>query len=864
MGEVYKATDTRLDRTVAIKILPQRVGADPEVRQRFEREAKTLAALSHPHICPIYDVGKHDGIDFLVMEYLEGETLADRLAKGALPLDLALRFATEVAGALDKAHRQGIVHRDLKPGNVMLTKSGTKLLDFGLAKLQPAQAITGVSIAATVSQPLTGAGTLLGTLHYMSPEQLEGNDADHRSDIFSFGAVIYEMVTGKKAFEGKSAASVIAAVLEREPPAIRAQQPLTPSALEHVVVHCLMKDPDERWQSAGDLKQELKWIASNAAAPSSSSSPADRRRLTVERLMWTAAVMVVAGITAGLAIWVRPLAAPAEEMRLEIMTPPTTEPSSFALSPDGRMMVYAAGSQGRSRLFLRLFSDGTVRPLDGTDGARNPFWSPDNLSIGFFAEARLKILDIAGRSVTTLANVADGNGGSWSRDGVILYAPTGVNALSRVSRTGGTPQAATQLLPRQRSHTFPQFLPDGRHFVFYAAGPADTRGVYVGELDSAGIRRVLDADSLGAFVAPDQLFFARQDTLFAQRFDVERLEVSGVPEIITEQIAGPRRAAVSASDAGTIAYRASGGAVERRHIWFDRTGKEVGAVGDASLGGNTPTLSPDQKRLAIPRLVDGNTDVWILDIARDIIERFTSHPALDSHPTWSPDGTRIVFQRFGDGRGDLYLKPVNGTGDEQLVLSNPAGKIPTDWSSNGEFILYKEGAGPGLRQGWDIFALRIDGDREPIPIVQTPGDDREGQFSPDGKWVAYQSDETGTSEIYVQPFLRPGKRERISPGGGFQVRWRSDGKELFYLTPDGRLMSVPIAPDPADGSLQAKAPAPLFLTHVVGVDLTIARQQYTPSLDGRRFLIHSITSEAASPPITLILNRRARGTISTK
>jgi Tol biopolymer transport system component len=572
--------------------------------------------------------------------------------------------------------------------------------------------------------------------------------------------------------------------------------------------------------------------------------------------MWIAAMMLVGLVATALVTWGRRPVASAPEMRLDIATPPTTDLLSFALSPNGRDLVYVAGDDGRSRLWLRVLADGTSRPLDGTDGAQAPFWSPDSLSVGFFAEGRLKILDVAGRSVRTLASAAQGIGGAWSRAGVILYAPNGVSGIVRVASTGGSPQPASALLPSQRAHSFPQFLPDDHHFLFYAPGPADTRGVYVGELDSQAARRLVDADAAGIFVAPDQLLFVRQGALLAQHLDVGRMAVTGVPEVIAEQVATDRRvwrAAVSADDTGVIAYRASGASTEPRHIWFDRSGREVGTLGDHGSG-NTVTLSPDQKRAAMPRPVDGNTDLWTLDIARGILERFTSDSGLESHPLWSPDSSRMVFQRFTNNRGDIYVKPVDG-GTEQLVLSNGLGNIPTDWSTDGTYILYKQGTVLGA--SWDILAMRIDGDRKPIPVAQTPADEREGQFSPDGKWVAYQSDETGQFEIYIQPFQRSGRRERVSPNGGAQVRWRADGKELFYLTLDGEMMSVPIQFDLAGDPMKLGAPVRLFMTRIIGVVVPIARQQYTPSLDGQRFLVHSIVGDATTtPPITLILNRR--------
>ena len=508
MGEVYKATDTRLGRTIAIKVLPPHVANDADLRRRFEREARTISSLNHPHICALYDVGSQDGVDFLVMEYIDGETLAERLARGALPLEQALRYAVQIADALDKAHRQTIVHRDLKPGNIMLAKSGAKLLDFGLAKTSPpTAAMAPTSIGATVSTPLTTHGTIVGTLHYMAPEQVAGGEVDARGDIFAFGAVLYEMVTGRRAFDGKSAASIIAAILERDPPAMATLQPLTPPALDHVLRRCLAKEPDERWQTAADLMRELTWIADSGAASSAqvrlSVSPSRR-----ERLAWAsglALVSVVALVLAGLLS--RP-AAVAPETRVEIATPPTTDPASLAIAPDGRRIVYAATTGGQSRLWLRTLDSADPRELPGTDRGRLPFWSPDSRSIGFFADGRFKRLDIESGVTQDLVNAILTLGGTWNADDVLLFSMAATQPIVRLPAAGGTPVPITPV-ERGIGHRTPHFLPDGRHFLYQVMSDPNTRGIHVGVLDGSASQRLLDVESPAAY-AVGHLFYVKK------------------------------------------------------------------------------------------------------------------------------------------------------------------------------------------------------------------------------------------------------------------------------------------------------------------------------------------------------------------
>jgi len=581
MGEVYKARDTRLDRTVAIKVLPADFAADAGLRERFEREAKLIAALSHPHICALHDVGRQENTDFLVMEHLDGETLETRLTKRALPTDQALQLAIQIADALAAAHRAGIVHRDLKPGNVMLTRTGAKLLDFGLAKAA-APAVAGrLSMLPTTPPGLTQQGTILGTFQYMAPEQLEGRDADARTDIFAFGAVLYEMLTGRRAFDAASHASLIAAILERDPPPVSLLRPRTTAALDRIVAKCLVKDPEARWQSARDLHDELRWTAESRSA--SVASHAERAAGSKVRERVLAAVAALAVTAAGAVIWLS-LQSPAPEpivTRFEIPTPPTTTATSFALSPDGRQLAYVATTDGQSRLWIRPLNETSAHALAGTEGATYPFWAPDGRTIGFFAESKLKRVDFDGGAPQVLTDTTpQARGGTWSAEDVILFAPDSGNfrttsVLVRVPASGGTPVAVTRLTEGERSHRWPQFLPDGRSFLFFSAiaGP-EIQGVYRGSLDDSTQRRVLATDASGLFVLPDHFLFVRGDALMTARFDAASGTVIGEPLAIAQPIgrdAGTFSDMFSASP-DVLAYRSTGGGQRRQLVWVDRAG----------------------------------------------------------------------------------------------------------------------------------------------------------------------------------------------------------------------------------------------------------------------------------------------------
>jgi len=860
MGAVYRATDTNLSRQVAIKVLPDAFAQDTERLARFEREAKTLASLNHPNIAAIYGFEKSGGIHALVMELVEGDDLSQRIARGAIPLDEALPVAKQIAEALEAAHDQGIIHRDLKPANIKVRADGTvKVLDFGLAKaMEPTGVMSpGMSQSPTITTPaMTQAGMILGTAAYMSPEQARGSDADKRADLWALGVVLWEMLTGTRLFDGATVSDTLASVLKTEPE-WNVLAPATPAAVRRLLRRCLQKDRKRRLDSAAAARLEIE----EAMAPPStvegavtaSASAAPRGRLTWMTALAVAAVLVAAVLAIPAVLHLRELPPPSpREVRLEINTPPTTAPASLAISPDGQTIVFVATSEGQSRLWLRVLDSVEARPLAGTNGAQNPFWSPDSRSVGFFADSRLKRIDIDGGSVQTLATANRGTGGAWNGSSVILFTNLG-DPIFRVSDTGGEPVAVTQLKAGQGSHFSPHFLPDGRHFLYWVRGNSAVSGVYVSELGSAESRRLLDADPGAKYASSGHLLFLRRGTLFAQDFDPVRLELTGNPIPMAEQVSSNGQGSgVSVSGAGSIAYRTSSANAQRQFVWLDRSGKELSRVGDSvSTTLSSPSLSLDGQRVALYRALDGNTDVWLFETRRGVLSRFTSDVADDTSPVWSPDGDRIVFNSNRKGIHDLYQKSATAGGSEDLLLSTAQGKNATDWSPDGRFVLFHS---EDPKRSFDIWALPLDGNRKPFPVVQTNFDEQQAQFSPDGKWIAYQSDESGRVEIYVQPFPGPGNRWPVSTNGGSQVRWRRDGKELFYVALDGRLMAVPIRVAMNGGAPEVRTPVTLFAPPLGGaVQQADYRHQYMVSSDGDRFLVATVTEQANSP-ITVILN----------
>ena len=844
MGEVYKARDTRLDRTVAIKVLPEHVASNPDLKQRFEREARTVAALNHPHICTLHDIGQQDGTDFLVMEYLEGETLTQRLTKGALPLHQALRYAVEIADALDKAHRKGITHRDLKPGNIMVTKAGTKLLDFGLAKLkQPGAAAPGLSALPTQSAGLTKEGTILGTLQYMAPEQLEGKDADARTDMFAFGATVYEMVTGKTAFEGKSQASLIAAILEREPAPISSLQPMSPPALDRVIKKCLEKDPEDRWHTAHDLHGELTWVAESGSQAGVAVSAAIPRR-GQSRLAWGVAAVVTVLLAIALVVpYLNRVPAETTTARLSVFTE-GGRVDGLALSPDGRQLAFTDGSQ----LWVRPLDSLESRALPGTEGARRPFWSPDGRSIGFFTVTELKTIDLTGGRPQTVCAVQAGWGGTWNDDGVIVFGRFG-GSLLRVPAAGGEPTPVTTLdkARQEAAHLWPRFLPAGDHFLFLAMGALEPQGIYVSSLqEEATPSLLLKANRVAQYAAPGYLLFGQGERLMVQPFDVERLALTGDPVRVVDGVrSNPDTMwlGFSASYQGGLAYvgGAGGGVTQLR--WLDRSGADLGTVGEPGEYRN-PVLSPDETRVAVDR--DG--DVRILDLSRGTEQRFTFDPARDGAAVWSPDGSRIVFTSFREGRsGDLYEKAAAGTGEAQLLLESESGKLPFDWSPDSESVSYTTSH---PETSADLWFLPMSGDHQPTRFLQTPFFDSAGVFSPDGRWMAYNADDSGELQVYVQRVPPSGGKWQVSTTGGVFPRWRGDGRELYYVSLTNDLMAVDVK---AEGdTLEVGSPQRLF---PLASDPTFAqRNPFDVTADGQRFLVNALVEDSTSTPITWVLN----------
>jgi len=857
MGEVYRARDTRLDRTVAVKVLASHMASSAELRQRLEREARAISSLNHPNICTLYDVGQQDGIDFLVMEYLEGETLAKRLEKGQLPLDQALRFATEMADALDKAHRQGVIHRDLKPGNVMLTRTGTKLLDFGLAKaVSPALGDVGATVSRT--SPLTVQGTIVGTFQYMSPEQLEGKEADARSDIFVFGAVLHEMITGQKAFEGRSHASLISAVMEREPPPISSLQPMAPPALERLIRVCLAKDPEQRWQTAHDLTLQLEGITLGSQAGAPAQVPVRKSR---ERLAWiAAAVCLLAALAAGTAYFRRP-APQTRGIRFTIPAPEkTTFGQSLAVSPDGSMLAFVASSEGRTQLWIRRLSSLEAQPLPGTQGATFPFWSPDSRSVAFFAESKLKTININGGLTQTVCAAGDARGGTWSRDDVIVFTNDFGSPLSRVSAQGGQPAPVSQLdgSRQENSHRFPHFLPDGRHFLYLARSNTNRNdAVYAGTLDSTERKLLFAGDSsVGYAPGPSpgagHLLFVREGTLMAQPFDASRLQLSGEPVVVAPKVGrqgadGPTGyAPFSISQNGVLVY---GRVVQTpmELVWYDRSGKRTGESSPAGSYSD-PGLSADGKKVVFARVDKSSNDLWVWDHSRGLFSRLTFHPAEETWAVWSPDGSRIVFSSNRSGLFDLYQKAASGAGEEEVFLQDPLGKWPNDWSRDGRWILF-ETQDPKTKE--DLWVLPTFGERKPQPFVQTESYETHGRFSPDGRWVAYASDESGGPEIYVRPFPSAPGKWQVSVAGGSEPAWRGDGKELYYVA-DEKLMAVAVSSD--GGSPGFGPPRLLFPARAPSVVFGFSRNRYQVTKDGQRFLVMTPVEAQETAPLTVVVN----------
>jgi serine/threonine-protein kinase len=847
MGEVYRARDTRLDRTVAIKVLPSDLAADPHLKARFERETHAISALAHPNICTLYDVGEEDGQTFLVMEHLVGQTLAERLTKGPLPLAQALEVATQIADALAAAHKQGIVHRDLKPGNVMLTKTGAQLLDFGLARLtahgeQPA--VGSLTSAPTQQAPLTGEGTILGTLPYMAPEQVEGKPADARTDLWALGTILYEMVTGVRAFEASTPTSLVGAILEREPTPLKERQPLTPPSLERLVRRCLAKDPDERWDTAHDLADELRWVAETAAAPGPEAS---RARSTARRMTpWVLGVLAV--MATALAAWtlIRPETRPIA--RLSVVLPPgerlglSPAQAAIAISPDGSRLAYVAEREGAPRqLYLRALDELEPTPLPGTEGAVNPFFSPDGQWVGFIARGKLKKISVTGGAPITLCDAHRFQmGATWAPDDTIIFRRRQTRGLCRVSASGGPPEVLTSpdVTKGEQDHKWPEILPGGRA-VLYSFSTADVvttddAHIAVLSLDTGEEKLLLEGGHGPRYAPTGHLVYARGGTLRAVKFDLERLEatepsVQVLAGVRTHQEGGAPSFAFSRN--GTLVYVPGGPQPDRTLVWVNRQGV-ASAITPDERGYSRPRLSPDGQRIAVS-IGWRNGHLWVYDLSRGTFSPLT-HRWDNNDPVWTPDGTRVLFRsdRGGQTLWNVFWTSADGSGEVEQLLEADRLQAPHSISPDGEVLAFTRRHDS---RGWDILLYPMNGEGEPREFVATEFDENFPRFSPDGRWVAYDSYETGQREVYVKPFPDPGASVRISTEGGARPVWAPSGRELFYRDGD-KMMAVTVETEP---EFSAARPRLLYEGRY--------QWNYDISPDGERFLM---IREPETEPVT--------------
>ena len=832
MGEVYRARDARLDRAVAIKVLPGHASSDPSLRLRLDREARAISSFTHPHVCQLYDVGHENGIDYLVMEYLEGQSLADRLSRGALPLDQAVRYAIEIAQALDAAHRRGIIHRDLKPGNVILTKSGAKLVDFGLATATKASSTT----RETTMQALTAEGTIVGTLQYMSPEQVEGQDLDARSDLFSFGAMVYEMVTGRRAFNGTTQASVITAIMSSEPPPMQERAPATPATLERVIRKCLAKDPDARWQSAADVATALEWIDESVAP---AILPARFNRVVIAAL----AAIALAGIgTAGYLVLHR---TPAPMIRFDVTSAvPFAHglQTHMAISPDGRKLAFVTTEHQRNALWVRTIDNPRPRLLS-EDGAGGPFWSPDSETIGYFAHGTLRRISAGGgQSVKVCDTRNSGGSGSWAGDGTIVFGTLGMpGVLWKVPAAGGEPQAIVRapvgslywpcVLPGSKRVLYLQFR-QSHHLVLHAVSMDGTDDKVIGEVPS----RV-------EYVAPD-LFFVNEGVLTAQKFDPKSLTFSGERRQLAAAVDSIPSIGNAAFSVTPTAIATHGGDYVGRVTWFDHAGHFIRDLPFDAVWYSV-SLSHDGSRVAVA-IRNSDTfdiDIWISRADGSGATRVTFEPDSQFDAVWSPDDTRLAYASEEDGPPHILVRRPGG---ETTLITHPTGvQYVTDWSHDGKWIAYDE---PGQNTGRDIWMVPAEGDHKPALWLRNPFAERNARFSPDDQWVAYVSSQTGRSEAYIRRFDKNGEATRVSNQAVETVRWSRDGKELYYSTPDGQMYVVPLTY--SGNTIVSGAPHLLF-----ALEGTAPMLDFDVSRDGN-FLLGRRFKSTDTNPITVALNWR--------
>ncbi len=859
MGVVWRARDSKLGRDVAIKVLPASLSENTDRLNRFEQEAQAAGALNHPNILVIHHIGIHDGAPYIVSELLEGETLRDRMAGAALPQRKALDYALQIARGLAAAHEKRIIHRDIKPDNIFITDDGrVKILDFGLAKLTSATDGTQSQTEVPTRKVNTDPGTVMGTMGYMSPEQLKGQPADHRSDIFSFGAILYEMLSGKRAFRGDSMAETMSAILREDPPDLSETNKTVSPALERVVRHCLEKNPAERFHSARDLAFAIESLSGSATisgqtatmptiTAESSAAVGLSRWLGNARVAWiVAAVLIVGLLTAAGLLYFNRSETNTRAARLSFTPPPElafndAQSDAAVISPDGQKIAFSATSgDGKNMLYVRALDSSETKLLPGSENVMEPFWSPDSRSVAFGSNGKLKRSDLAaGGNAQVLCDAARLVGGTWNKDGIIVFAPDYRTALSQVSAQGGEPKPVVMKFDEkaEESHRYPDFLPDGRHFLFRR----EQKGVWAGSLDSPETKQVLGEVTPFVYAQPGWLIFVRNDALVTQAFDATRIALSGdpIPIITGQRNSGTLR--FSVSDNGVLIWQ---GQWERDYqlVWFDRDGKQVGTV-DAPMKvniGEDPHISPDGKRLVVKR----NQNLWVIDLKKGTALRITS--TFSQIPVWSPDGSRIAYS---EGTNGLTVKPANGSGDAEGLLLGA--NFPAAWSPGGRSIIFLR---RGVKTRMDIYGLPLFGDRKEYQILNSPFNEQTPALSPDGRWLAYTSDETGDYEIYVQSFSADGKlgadKQRASTNGGTYPVWRRDGSELFFVAPDGQMMSSAVKTGGTE--FQFTAPKSLFKTRMLAWITNF--HEYDVSPDGQRFLIGTLIGEPKAPPPTVILN----------